>query len=402
MTKTVTCRKISGHIVDSHDHLAETEAVLAALVGFDTTSHGSNIALIEWVEAYLARYDIPCERVNEGPAKSSLWARIGPESKGGIVLSGHTDVVPVEGQPWVTPPFTLSENGGRLYGRGTCDMKSYLACALALIPFWKTLPLARPIWLAFSHDEEIGCLGAAPMAGHIVKRNAEPSLVIVGEPTDMKLMNAHKGILSFETTVTGHAAHSSNPALGVNAIHIMHEIMACLMRLRERSASAPVTDSPFTPPYSTIHVGVMHGGTARNIIPNECRIAWEIRPLPGENTEAILAEYQATCQALEQQMQKQFPMTGISTRALSNVRGLRPEPDASYTALALHLAQANGTEVVAYGTEGGIFQAHGLPVVICGPGSIDQAHQPNEYIERSQLALCIGFLRRVGEWCSNS
>lgn len=387
-------------MAQSTDYLAETEAVLAALIGFDTTSHDSNLALIAWVEAYLARHGVWYERVNESATKSSLWARIGPEAKGGIVLSGHTDVVPVEGQAWDSPPFTLTEKNTRFYGRGTCDMKSYLACALALIPYWQSLKLQKPLWLAFSHDEEIGCLGAAPMAGHIVKRGAEPALVVVGEPTDMKLKNAHKGILSFETTVTGHAAHSSNPALGVNAIHIMQEILACMMRLRERAVLNPVKDTPFAPPYSTVHVGVIHGGTARNIIPNECRIAWEIRTLPGENTEAMLAEYQATCQSLEQQMQKQFPMTGIMTRALSNVRGLRPEPDAAYTALAMRLAQVNQADVVAYGTEGGIFQAHGLPVVICGPGSIDQAHQPNEYIERGQLTLCVDFLKRIGEWCA--
>lgn len=389
-------------MAQSTDYLAETETVLAALIGFDTTSHDSNLALIAWVEAYLARHGIWYERANESATKSSLWARIGPEAKGGIVLSGHTDVVPVEGQAWDSPPFTLTEKNKRFYGRGTCDMKSYLACALSLIPYWQSMELQKPIWFAFSHDEEIGCLGAAPMAGHILKRGAEPALVIVGEPTDMKLKNAHKGILSFETTVTGHAAHSSNPALGVNAIHIMQEILACLMRLRERAVLNPVKDTPFTPPYSTVHVGVIHGGTARNIIPNECRVAWEIRTLPGENTEAMLAEYQATCQSLEQQMQKQFPMTGIMTRALSNVRGLRPEPDAAYTALAMRLAQVNQADVVAYGTEGGIFQAHGLPVVICGPGSIDQAHQPNEYIERVQLSLCVDFLKRIGEWCATA
>ncbi len=383
-------------------YLAETESILAALVGFDTTSHGSNLELIQWVEDYLTRHNVPFERVNESPSKASLLARIGPEAKGGIVLSGHTDVVPVIDQPWTSPPFTLTERGARLFGRGTCDMKSYLACSLALVPHWQGMNLKKPIWLAFSHDEEIGCLGAAPMAGHMVKREVEPALIVVGEPTDMKLVNAHKGILSFETIVTGHAAHSSQPAQGVNSIHIMQEIMACLMRLRERAALAPVESSPFSPPYSTVHIGVIHGGTARNIIPNECRIAWEIRPLPTENTEAMLAEYQATCQSLELMMQRQFPQTGITTRALSNVRGLRPEPEARATAIAMHLAQANEAQVVAYGTEGGIFQAHGLPVVICGPGSIDQAHQPDEFVERTQLQLCIEFLQRVGEWCSTA
>lgn len=385
----------------SHDFLTQTESILAHLVGFDTTSHDSNLALIAWVEGYLDSHNVHHERVNESATKSSLYSRIGPDVKGGIVLSGHTDVVPVIDQPWTSPPFTLTERGSRLFGRGTCDMKSYLACALAMIPYWQSLPLTKPLLLAFSHDEEIGCLGAAPMAGHIVNRNTEPALVVVGEPTDMKLMNAHKGILSFETIVTGHAAHSSQPQQGVNSIHIMHEILTCLMRLRERAASASAEGSPFTPPHSTVHVGVIHGGTARNIIPNECRIAWEIRPLPNENTEAMLAEYQATCQSLEQRMQRDFPHTHITTRALSNVRGLKPEPEAPFTALAMHLAGVNAAEAVAYGTEGGIFQAHGLPVVICGPGSIDQAHQPDEFVEREQLVLCLQFMERMGTWCAH-
>lgn len=379
---------------------AKAEAILAQLVGFDTTSSGSNIALIQWVEDYLHTHGVTSARVNESPEKSSLLARIGPEMAGGIVLSGHTDVVPVTGQPWTSPPFTLTKRGNRLFGRGTCDMKSYLACALALIPYWQTLPLKKPIWLAFSHDEEIGCLGAAPMARHIMDAGYAPSLAIVGEPTNMQLVTAHKGILSFETIVTGHAAHSSAPAQGINAIHIMSELLASLTQIGGRLAARPYDTSAFTPPYSTVHVGVIEGGTARNIIPNHCRIAWEIRPLPDENTEVLLAEFQSKSQMLEQRMQMQFPHTSIITRAMSNVRGLRPEPDSSSTALALHLSHCNQTHAVSYGTEAGIFQAHGLPTVICGPGSIDQAHQPDEFIERNQLSHCVAMLMRVSDWCA--
>lgn len=379
--------------------LHSTETILASLVGFDTTSHGPNLALIQWVEDYLTPYGVVFHRLNESTTKSSLLARIGPEAPGGIVLSGHTDVVPVIDQPWVSDPFALVAKDGKLYGRGTSDMKSYLAAALAMVPHWMQAGLQKPIWLAFSHDEEIGCLGAAPMAQSMLESNIAPSLVVVGEPTNMKLVNAHKGILSFETIVTGKAAHSSSPALGVNSIHIMSEILQCLTSLSQRCAASPSEGSPFTPPFTTVHVGVIHGGTARNIIPNECRIAWEIRPLPGENTEALMAEYQAVCIALESRMQAAFPETGITTRALSNVRPLKPDMEASFTALAMHLAGANDALAVPYGTEGGIFQAHGFPVVICGPGDIAQAHQPNEFIERSQLSLCLDFLGRVGEWC---
>jgi acetylornithine deacetylase len=380
--------------------LPSPEPILAALVGFDTTSHGSNLALIQWVEEYLARYDVPCVRVNESKTKASLLARIGPDVPGGIVLSGHTDVVPVTDQPWTSDPFTLTPRGQKYFGRGTSDMKTYLACALALVPLWRKMTLQKPIWLAFSHDEEIGCLGAAPMARHLVEIGAAPSLVIVGEPTEMKLVNAHKGILSFETIVTGHAAHSSRPELGVNAVHVMGEILVCLERLRVRAAEMPEANSPFHPPFSTVHVGVIEGGTARNIIPHHCRIAWEIRPLPTEKTEILLAEFQSVTTALERRMKAQFPHTSIVTRAMSNVRGLRPEPEADFTALAMHLAQTNTALAVAYGTEGGIFQSHGLPVVVCGPGAIDQAHQPDEWIAREQVEACMDFLARVGEYCA--
>lgn len=379
--------------------LKETESILSALIGFDTTSHGTNIALIQWVEEFLTAHGVTFMRVNESPTKSSLLARIGPDAKGGIVLSGHTDVVPVIDQPWVSDPFTLVSKAGKLYGRGTSDMKTYLAVALALVPHWLKQNLKKPIWLAFSHDEEIGCLGAAPMARQMMESGIDPALVIIGEPTEMKLVTAHKGILSFETIITGKAAHSSSPALGVNSIHMMSEVLQCLTSLSHRCASAPEEGSPFMPPFSTVHVGVIHGGTARNIIPGECRIAWEIRPIPSENTEALMAEYNSVCLALESRMKAKYPETGITTRALSNVRPLRPDVDAPYTALAMHLAQSNDALAVPYGTEGGIFQAHGLPVVICGPGSIAQAHQPNEFVERSQLSECIAFLSRVGDWC---
>lgn len=386
----------------THPYHTQTEAILAKLVGFDTTSSDSNLALIAWVEEYLREHQVHYMRVNESPEKSSLLARIGPETVGGIVLSGHTDVVPVIDQPWTSEPFTLTVRGDKLYGRGTCDMKSYLAASLALVPYWQTLPLQKPIWLAFSHDEEIGCLGAAPMARFIMDAGYAPALAIVGEPTNMRLVNAHKGIMSFETIVTGHAAHSSAPAQGVNAIHIMSELLSCLTQMSSRIAAKPSENSPFTPPYTTVHVGVIEGGTARNIIPNHCRIAWEIRPLPNENTEALLAEFQSKSLMLEQRIQAQFPHTSIITRAMSNVRGLRPDPDSTATALAMYLTHSNQALAVAYGTEGGIFQAHGLPTVICGPGSIDQAHQPDEFVERAQLSECLTLLSRVGDWCAGT
>jgi acetylornithine deacetylase len=360
-------------------------------------SSETNLPLIAWVEAYLDTHKIPHWRVNEQPHKSSLLARIGPDTGGGIVLSGHSDVVPVKGQPWESDPFTLTDAQGKYFGRGTCDMKSFLAVALALVPRWGAANLKKPIWLAISHDEEIGCLGAEPMARAVVEHAKEPSLVIVGEPTSMELVHAHKAILSFETIVTGHEAHSSMPEQGVNAVMILAELMATLNRIAEDARLRGTQDTSFTTPYTSVHIGVVEGGTARNIIPRYARMAWEVRPLPGENIEALLAPYFERVRALEAIMKKTHPATGITTKKLTHVRELRAEPTAPYMPLAYRLANSNHAHAVAYGTEGGIFQGQGLPVIVCGPGSIDQAHQPNEFVTLEQLALCEEMLSRVLE-----
>lgn len=381
----------------SQPSLQDVVEILATLVSFDTTSHKSNLALIEWVEQFLKAKHIPHERVNEGNGKSSLLARIGSAGQGGIVLSGHTDVVPTIGQPWSSDPYQLTFRNGRFYGRGTSDMKSFLALALAHIDYWKHLSVKKPIWLAFSHDEEIGCLGAAPMAQHLVQEKVEPALVVIGEPTDMKLVIAHKGILSYETIITGREAHSSMPHQGVNAVMLMGELIHTLngISIRARKRKLP-RKSPFIPSYTTVHVGVVEGGTARNIIPRHCRIAWEVRPLPGVDVAQLLEPFHAKCAELEAAMQAIDKDTSIVTRQLTNVHGLGAVDEASdHIALAKHLANTNHAEVVSYGTEGGIFQHHGLNVVICGPGSIDQAHQPDEFIEASQLELGMAFMRRL-------
>lgn len=374
--------------------------ILATLIAFPTVSSESNLALIAWVEAFLESHDIPCWRVNESTGKSSLLARIGPNVPGGIVLSGHTDVVPVKDQPWETDPFTLVEKHGSLYGRGTSDMKSFLALALAYVPYFKHHCLTRSVWLAFSHDEEIGCLGAAPMAAALIAQNAQPALVVIGEPTSMQLIGAHKGILSFETIITGREAHSSMPEQGVNAVMLMGELIHTLNEISV--AARAVTDAAFASvtPYASVHVGVVEGGTARNIIPRHCRMAWEVRPLPGTDIEALLAPYYAKVGELQTAMQRTDPAAHILTRPLTNVRGLQQAPaDAPYLALACHLAGANRADAVAFGTEGGIFQGQGLPTIVCGPGSIDQAHQPNEFITKEQLAAGSAFMTRLAAHC---
>ena len=381
---------------------ADILTILRTLVAFPTVSSETNLPLIEWVEAFLDSHDVPHWRVNESGAKASLIARIGPDVSGGIVLSGHTDVVPVKDQPWVTNPFELVEKGDWIYGRGTCDMKSFVALAMAHVPYFKKACVNKPVWLAFSHDEEIGCLGAAPMAQALNQHNAAPSLVVVGEPTDMKLVGAHKGIVSFETIVTGHEAHSSMPEQGANAVMIMGELLATLNQIAEDVRAVTDGDFASVTPYASVHVGVIEGGTARNIIPRYCRIAWEVRPLPKTNLETLLAPFHARATALEARMKVVDAACSIITRQLTNVRGLQKvADDAPHLALAHRLANANQAHAVAFGTEGGIMQGAGMPVIVCGPGSIDQAHQPNEFIKREQLKLGAEFMKRVGETCAD-
>lgn len=371
--------------------------ILRTLIAFPTVSSESNLELIEWVEQFLDKYNVPHQRVNEGRGKASLLARIGPAAPGGIVLSGHTDVVPVKDQPWDGDPFELVLRGDRYYGRGTADMKSFLALALAHVPYFLEQPLSKPIWLAFSHDEEIGCLGAAPMAQALLAEQAAPSLVVIGEPTDMQLVGAHKGIVSFETIVTGREAHSSMPEQGVNAVMIMAELMVVLNQLAAEQRAKVDTASGFPSPYTTVHIGVVEGGTARNIIPRHARICWEVRPLPGVDVPALLAPFHARCAELEAQMKRIDPTSGIVTNQLTNVHGLKREEAAEHLPLACHLAGSNHAHAVSYGTEGGIFQHHGFPVIVCGPGSIDQAHQPNEFITIAQLELGAAFMQRVSD-----
>ncbi len=380
--------------------LAYPEAVdiLRTLVAFPTVSSDSNLALIEWVEKYLDAHNVPHWRVNEQKNKSSLLARLGPDVEGGIVLSGHSDVVPVKGQPWDTDPFTLVEKEGKVFGRGTCDMKSFIAVALAFVPHFLEAKFTKPIWLAISHDEEIGCLGALPMAKAVLEKTKNPSLVVIGEPTDMQLVTGHKGIISYETIVTGREAHSSMPEQGVNAIMVMAELMMTLGSIGTSMKNKPQKNSAFTTPYSSVHIGVVEGGTARNIIPRYARIAWEVRPLPGEDVEKLLAPFHDKVRALETEMKKVDMKCGIVTNRLTSVRELNIVEDGPHMALAYRLAGSNRGHGVAYGTEGGIFQGQGLPVTVCGPGSIDQAHQPNEFVSLEQLDLCAAFMERVKEW----
>jgi acetylornithine deacetylase len=380
---------------------ASPAEILRRLVAFDTVSANSNLALIEWVADYLWGYGIATSLTfNEARDKANLFATIGPaEAGGGVILSGHTDVVPVIGQPWDSDPFALVERDDKLYGRGTADMKSFIAIALALVPEFKVRPLRRPLHLALSFDEEVGCFGAPHLIESLPRGVARPSLVIVGEPTNMAVANAHKGCHVFATAVTGLAAHSSAPQRGVNAILAASEIIQFIAGLAGEARAAARPESGFEPPYTSFNIGTIAGGTAMNIIPRDCEFTWEFRPLPGEDAAAIsnrIERFIAT--DLLPRLRKVHPGADVVTRALARIPGLVAQPGSLAEELARQLTGANHSTVVAYGTEAGLFQGAGIPAVICGPGSMEQGHQPNEFITLEQIEAGTAFQRRLADW----
>jgi acetylornithine deacetylase len=377
--------------------------ILATLVGFDTTSRVSNLALIEWVEDYLDGQGVPHRRVpNHDGTKSNLLATIGPAVEGGVVLSGHTDVVPIDGQAWSTDPFVLTpKDDGRIYGRGTCDMKGFLALALAATPELVAANPKKPVHLAFSYDEEIGCLGAPDMIAVIASELPRPALVVVGEPTDMVAVSGHKGISTFKVTVTGKEAHSSQTHLGVSAIMEAVRLMGSLSALAEKLERDADPDSPFMPKHSTLTIGIVHGGTAGNILARECAFQFDLRCPPGQDPENILAPFFEEVRATDAALRARFPVAGATIMRRSGTPALSVEKDGAAEAFARRLAGDNGPpRVVPYAAEAGQFQEAGFSTVICGPGSIDQAHQPDEYVERSQMERGAAFMARLIDWAA--
>ncbi|HKQ94497.1 MAG TPA: acetylornithine deacetylase [Aestuariivirgaceae bacterium] len=377
-----------------------TRKLLADLVAFDTTSQRSNLELIAFVEAFLSRHGIASRRIDYEPGrKTNLYATIGPDRAGGIVLSGHTDVVSVEGQAWDSDPFVATERDGRIYGRGTADMKGFVAACLAAVPELKARNLRIPVHLALSCEEEVGCRGVRPLVRHFETHLPKPAAVIVGEPTLMKVVTAHKTAYSFETTVTGREAHSSAPQQGVNAIMVAARLLGELDVIDSEKREAADPASPFDPPYTTVHVGVIAGGTAKNIVAGHCRFVWETRLVPGEDPEAVPRRLDGLAQKLIPEMRRIGPLSNIETKRTNVVPGLKPR-NSPAVELALKLASGNETAAVSYATEAGLFQEAGMDAVICGPGSIDQAHKPNEFIAVSELQACDAFLRRLADYCS--
>jgi acetylornithine deacetylase len=380
----------------SRDRLARTRDILAALVGFDTTSRDSNLPLVEWVEDFLRPLGADLKRLSDPTGtKANLWARIGPDAPGGIVLSGHTDVVPVDGQPWTTNPFALTEYAGRLHGRGTCDMKGFLALALAHAEDFAEAKLSHPIHFALSFDEEVGCAGVAPMIDRMVQLGAAPRFVWVGEPTLWGVVSAHKGIRDYEVTITGKECHSSDPRRGASAIHEAIELMSVVRRIAVEAEQLADPASGFDPSYPTITVGVVHGGTASNIIARRCVFEFDIRATPGVDTDALLAPFLAAVEVSRARLAAVDPSCGVEIAILADAPPLRPEAGGEADRFLRDLTGDNATRVVPYAAEAGQFQRAGFSTAICGPGSIDQAHQPNEYVAISELEKGVEIFGRL-------
>ncbi len=374
-----------------------TVAALERLVAFDTTSCNSNLDLISWVRAYLDGLDVPY-RLSFDPTgqKANLHAIVGPQVAGGIALSGHTDVVPVDGQAWSGDPFRLRRESGRLIGRGTADMKGFVAACLAAVPGFQAAGLARPVHLLLSYDEEVSCDGARRLIEDFADGGLAPSLCIVGEPSGMQPILAHKGRLAVQVTARGRTGHSSAPGRGVNAVSAAAEAVVWVAAEARRFAVDGPFAEGFDPPHTTVHVGTLHGGTILNIIPEFARFVMEWRVIPGSDAAAELGRMHAHVAAiLEPAMHAVDPSTGFEFEALNWLPGLSLDPHHPLATLVCQLTGSNSAGHVSYGTEAGLFEQAGIPSIVCGPGHIAQAHQADEWIAESELAACDAFLRRL-------
>lgn len=375
-------------------------AILDRLVAFPTVSRDSNLPLIDWVEEYLDGWGIAAHRVwNDDRTKAALYAQVGPDVPGGVILSGHSDVVPVDGQAWTSDPWVVTERDGRLYGRGTADMKGFIALSLAAVPLALRAGLARPLQIAISYDEEVGCTGAPPMIRAMAAHLPRAGAVIVGEPSRMKVVTGHKGGAGYKVHVKGFEVHSSLLPAGVSAIM---EAARLIQWANERNAelqAAPVAPMAalFEPPYTTLHTGMIQGGTAHNITAGDCTFSFEFRVVPGESPEGWCARFEAEAARIEARMKAVRPEAGITLERFFDVPPLKPETDGPAETLARRLTGDNAPHVVSYGTEAGQFQAEGYSAVVCGPGDIAQAHQADEYLEVSEFDAGWAFMHRVVE-----
>lgn len=373
--------------------------LIARLIAFDTTSRDSNLALIDFVRDYLDGWGIRSELYFDADRrKADLFATIGPDDRGGIMLSGHTDTVPVDGQAWDSDPFTVTQRDDKLFARGSADMKGFIAIALSQVPAMAAAKLKTPLHLALSYDEEVGCLGVRDLIADVSRRPVRPLAALVGEPTLMTPVIAHKGKLTMRCEVHGHETHSALTHEGVNAVEVAAELVARIRAMAQRKRAEGPYDAGFMPPYTTIHAGTIRGGTAVNIVPRECSFDFEVRAIAADNPYATLEELRdfAETQLLPEMLAVSAD-AAIHFHVLNDTPGLSVPPDAAIVKLAQALSGANDTGKVSYTAEAGLFQAAEIPAVICGPGSIEHAHKPNEFIALDQVARCETFMRRLLE-----
>lgn len=376
---------------------SSSAALLERLIAFNTESARSNLDLVDFVQGHLARLGVASRLVPDPTGqKAGLWAVIGPRDTPGLVLSGHTDVVPVEGQAWSVEPFRATRRDGRVYGRGAADMKGFLACVLALVPELIALPLRRPVILAFSYDEEVGCKGVPHLIDALLRDLPSPAACLVGEPTGMRLVDGHKGKAGYRCTITGREAHSAYPALGANAVIAAARLVAEIAAMGERFAADGPFAAGFDPPHHTASVGRIEGGAQLNIIPKDCRFEFEFRTLPEEDPLRFVRAVQrfAHDQVLPG-LYGSAPEAEIAFEEILAYPGLAPAPDSPFAQLCRELAATPAPTKVAFGTEGGCYAARGIPALICGPGDIAVAHKPDEWIALDQLERCDDFLRRL-------
>lgn len=371
--------------------LDTTVSILRDLVAFPTVSSDGNLELIEYVSAYLADCGATVEIYRDtSGSKANLFATLGPSCDGGIVLSGHTDVVPVTDQEWSSDPFELLERDGRYFARGACDMKGFIAAALTVAPELAGADLARPVHFAFTYDEEVGCIGARALMEEIERLGIRPSVAIIGEPTEMRVIEGHKGCYEYTVEFTGLEGHGSLPDHGVNAVEYAVRYVTRLMALQEQLRAHAPDGSRFEPPWTTVQVGRLAGGIAHNVIPGHCSVDWEMRP--AQRRDAVYVKEAMTAyvdDTLRPAMRAVSPAADISTQVVGEVDGLEPVTESEAVRIVSELTGANTADVVSFGTEAGLYQGLGISTVVCGPGSIEQAHKPDEFITRDQLGKAL-------------
>ena len=375
--------------------LAETIKTLDRLVAFPTVSKDSNLDIVHYLSQRLEQHGAKVEIIKDATGqKASLWATLGPQNTGGgIVLSGHTDVVPVTDQPWTSDPFQMTDRDGRLYGRGTCDMKGFIAACLSVAPLLAAKARETPVHFSFTHDEETGCLGAARLIEILRDRPHKPAIAVIGEPTEMRVIEGHKGCYEYTAEFTGLEGHGSSPDLGVNAVEYATRYVTRLLELRDELKTRPPQGSRFQPPWTTLNIGALHGGVAHNVIVPKASVAWEMRPVVVADADFVKTDINTYANTvLLPAMQAVHPDASINVVVEGEVAGLEPMDTNAARDLVASLTGANGADVVPFGTEAGLFQSLGIDCVVCGPGSIEQAHKADEYIEIAQLQACLDML----------